>query len=325
MLDSNTLTIIFGLSSGILSLVGLTAIFISINSQHSIQKGRELLWNIISLPLDIEDYSKEQNAKTLCQYYWLYKDIIRDNSGFTRKIVLLSQSAILIVCGFWIIGIFLYSYFLDRLQMTYILMATVASIIILLSYGWILGKLRFASKISNLPEYDSLLDADVRHDFNINITALAGIASTLKITKKSDTIYLLTVGMALPFKNLSVVPKIFAFNAEIPFADSVEPIYYKDFGAFSLDRQGYLSLGSDIWYDLNEFSINEDARNQANMLKFQLDFSSSQSYSIVTYSITMADLIKIDFGKSEALLPEYMGASFAACEDGTIVPWGLNV
>lgn len=325
MLDSNTLTIIFGLSSGILSLVGLTAIFISFNSQHSIQKGRELLWNIISFPLDIKDYSREQNAKTLCHYYWLYKDIIRDSGGFTRKIVLLSQFAILIVCGFWIIGIFLYSYFLDRLQITYILIATVVSIIILLRYGWILGKLSCISKISNLPEYDSLLDANVRHDFNINITALAGIGSTLKITKKGDTTYRISIGMALPFINLSAIPKVFAFNTEIPFADSVEPIYCEEFKAFSIDGRGYLSLGSDIWYNLIEISINEDTRNQANIVDFQLDFSCSQSYSLVKYSISMVDLIKIGFGESEYLLPNYMGASFVTCEDGTIVPWGLNV
>ncbi|PFU24520.1 hypothetical protein [Bacillus cereus] len=40
-------TIIFGISAGILSLMGLVAIFVSMNSQHKIQKVREIYWDML--------------------------------------------------------------------------------------------------------------------------------------------------------------------------------------------------------------------------------------------------------------------------------------
>jgi hypothetical protein len=55
--------ILFGITGGLLSLVGLVAIFVSINSQHSIEKARELMWELQSF--DSHTEADKETASTI--------------------------------------------------------------------------------------------------------------------------------------------------------------------------------------------------------------------------------------------------------------------
>ena len=79
------LTILFGLSSGILALVGLVSIFISINNQHKIQKARELIWEIMVLPS--EKNNTNHIGKKLFNKLWMYKDLTSDKHDFNKIII----------------------------------------------------------------------------------------------------------------------------------------------------------------------------------------------------------------------------------------------
>lgn len=315
-MNGDLLTIIFGLTSGVLTLVGLTAIFVSINSQHNIQKGRELIWGIMSLPLEIKDYTDPQNANRLCKYYWLYKDIINTSGDFTKRIILLSQFAIGGVCILWMTILFF------NFDIVYII-AIAFSIIILIGFIVVLGNLNNITQIASLPPYDNLLNADSNLEVNIHIPALAASSATVEIIKNNATDFSASIGVALPFVNLSVLPIVIARNSSKEYL--MEIIQSKAVNQVSIDGNGRCSLGiANIWYELTEFRINDEVKKKSTNVDFQLNFSSKHGTSEAHYSISISDLEALDFGGSFYLMPYRVHNNFVLCEDGKRIHWGLN-
>lgn len=58
-MSGETIGLLLAINSGILSVVGLITIFISMNSQHSVQRSREILWDIFTLPYKKTFFSKK--------------------------------------------------------------------------------------------------------------------------------------------------------------------------------------------------------------------------------------------------------------------------
>ncbi len=58
---SDVLAIMFGLTGTIIALVGLIALFISLNTQHILQKCRELYWEMVSISYKEEIYDNLKN------------------------------------------------------------------------------------------------------------------------------------------------------------------------------------------------------------------------------------------------------------------------
>ncbi|MEK4822631.1 MULTISPECIES: hypothetical protein [Priestia] len=152
----NVSSMIFGVSSGILSLVGLVAIFVSINIQHRIQKCRELYWQMIDLPnqyLDPFVVSKE-----LRRLLWHYSKIISMEEKFVVNVIWVARVAILVILGLWssFVGLVEGSIWNRSLMWLSLLCA----IVILLIFHRTLGKFNHINEIGELPKMEDLLDAN---------------------------------------------------------------------------------------------------------------------------------------------------------------------
>ncbi|MFP3668960.1 hypothetical protein SB717_27870 [Priestia sp. SIMBA_032] len=74
---SDVLAIMFGLTGTIIALVGLIALFISLNTQHILQKCRELYWEMVSISYKEEIYDNFQNRE---RHYKELSELDNENS-----------------------------------------------------------------------------------------------------------------------------------------------------------------------------------------------------------------------------------------------------
>lgn len=109
-LDSTTFgTILFGVTGGLLTLVGLIAIFISINSQHKIEKAREVIWELEHLRIDNEGFN--HNTRKRIQWSWYhYKELVRVNIPILFIIIVSILTISVVGLGWgvyiWYLGIY---------------------------------------------------------------------------------------------------------------------------------------------------------------------------------------------------------------------------
>lgn len=88
--------ILFGVTGGLLSLVGLIAIYISINSQQNIQKAKEYLWELQSYTLLNNDFN-ERSAKRIRWILQHYTDL--NKASKPLKLIIWVATFVLIFCG----------------------------------------------------------------------------------------------------------------------------------------------------------------------------------------------------------------------------------
>lgn len=145
-------TILFGITSGLLSLVGLIAIYMSINNQQNIQKAKEYLWELQSFTLNnrVQD---ENSAKKLEWIYHHYCEL-QKTSRSTKSVVALA-SFVLLFCGFfWTIYI-LYS--INNLN-HFLFVFLVCSLAALFSILLLILSFTRTDLMGNLPKPDKLFD-----------------------------------------------------------------------------------------------------------------------------------------------------------------------
>ncbi|MGE8022120.1 hypothetical protein ACQKOM_25085 [Peribacillus frigoritolerans] len=100
------LNILFGVSGGLLSLIGLIAIFISINSQHNIDKAKEIIWELRRLSKRVtkvkwELTNSEQNLNfKMYELIWNYKNSIKANR-IQKIIVMIAILTIIFISTNW--------------------------------------------------------------------------------------------------------------------------------------------------------------------------------------------------------------------------------
>jgi hypothetical protein len=142
-------SVLFGITGGILSLVGLIAIFVSINSQHKIEKCRELIWEVcetyLSAGTPIRDHVKttEELYNKLTLYGRVYSQ-----EKFVEQVIGIARKSIITVLLLWDIYVASTDHQFNNLLMW---ASLITGIIILMYFYFILGRLIHIEKISALP------------------------------------------------------------------------------------------------------------------------------------------------------------------------------
>lgn len=94
--NSSIEPVLFGVTGGLLSLVGLIAIYVSINSQQNIQKAKEYLWELQSLTLLSKDL-EERTSKRIRWIFRHYTDLHKTSIPLLTIVVI--AGIVLVFCG----------------------------------------------------------------------------------------------------------------------------------------------------------------------------------------------------------------------------------
>ncbi|WP_088188494.1 hypothetical protein [Desulfosporosinus sp. FKA] len=200
-MSDETIGLLLAINSGILSVVGLITIFISMNSQHSVQYSREILWGIFTLPYKKNLFlDKQAIGQEVFRKFILYEQIIKDKNAFLIKIITFSQMVLTFSIIIWttiVLNLLIRNPSLaDKIIL--LLGLSLALCFIFYFILKILGDLKSVSKVGKLPTVEELLNADFLAN-NLNVITLAAVSARLKIL--DSNIYL---GFPIPFKNLRV-------------------------------------------------------------------------------------------------------------------------
>ncbi|MFE8701724.1 hypothetical protein ACFYKX_14055 [Cytobacillus sp. FJAT-54145] len=155
-----TATILFGITAGVLSLVGLLSIFISLSFQHRLEKTRELYWDMVNLPF--EGINTENTIKRMTQHIRQFRKIRGGTDLFTHIVTKVSLFTILFVCLIWSVYVGLVVEL--GLEGFLIIISTILAIIILLYFFNILRQISHIDRISDLPKLSNMLDAHKEED-----------------------------------------------------------------------------------------------------------------------------------------------------------------
>ncbi|MDF2715435.1 MAG: hypothetical protein K0R28_2360 [Paenibacillus sp.] len=212
---SDVLAICFGVTSGIMALIGLVAIFVSINSQHSAEKCREILWDLMSIDSKLHREISDDEQKEIKKMLWLYGRIIK-HGFFTKAIVVLSFFTLLVVSTIWIVLIHGLKESLDMnnnapLQFAFITFSNEYSFVsfwtktgafIVAAFAIMLLFLVSIARTGSLPSLNDILNANKKT--NVHTLTLAALSSSLsyKVTSKNDI--LLHIRFLAPFYNLQI-------------------------------------------------------------------------------------------------------------------------
>jgi hypothetical protein len=203
------LTLIFGLIAGVLTIVGLLSIFISINSQHNIQKCREIYWKLM----------RSNERGPLLEEFILYHDILKDNERFTTKVV----NIILVTIGVVVVFTCLLTIILCVIKFTFweIVLAGLVTVCIsgiFIRFSFVLNDLKKVQKISSLPGVENLLDAN----YFTRVNTISLMAQTVGFhyrkfifPNQKDEIHInIYIGTPLPFHNAKVTIDEIAVSSE---------------------------------------------------------------------------------------------------------------
>lgn len=209
--SSDMIAIVFGLTGSIMALVGLIAIFVSLNTQHNLQKCRELYWEMVSMSYKEETYenlnrkkaakrkgNKEEspaaeelsffvdeefefddqrfyleNFKSFYEKFMLYKEIFESEprNFFTMDIIKTASNAIKIVTGIWVSLLLYFLPFFYLGEYLYLLLIFPLCVYILYRFNNYLLELRTVTS-KNLHHPDEILDASKVSVTNINLYAI---------------------------------------------------------------------------------------------------------------------------------------------------------
>jgi hypothetical protein len=100
-----TPSFVFNFTSALLAIVGLLAVFVSLNTQHILQKCRELFWQMKSLKatfdLGISDANMyDQIARDFYSAYVIYKSLLQRDTK-TKAILNVTKTSIIAVLILW--------------------------------------------------------------------------------------------------------------------------------------------------------------------------------------------------------------------------------
>ncbi|MEH7308031.1 hypothetical protein [Neobacillus drentensis] len=149
-LDNDTsgvlLTVLFGVTGAIISLMGLIAIFVSLSSQHKIEKCRELYWEMLELKLQ-----ELSNRKALRKLLYMYGNVFYSSENFVKDVTNLSRASILFVVVSWSLFMGLTPSVNEGVLIHSI---TLGGIIVLLCFHQVLGRL---VQLKNTGEIEDLV------------------------------------------------------------------------------------------------------------------------------------------------------------------------
>lgn len=183
---ANVAAILFGVTSGLLTLVGLTAIFISINTQHTIDRSREYLWDIHKelLPYQEINWTRDlmnNHYKAL----WSYHETIQRN-GSLKSIVYLTAWVVMFVAVAWLLFALYYMPILPIFDRYFILIITIISIVIMFFFLLAIFQLINVKKLGRLPRVSEILNVS---NPNYHSLALVAVFIEFFVQKKDGKYY----------------------------------------------------------------------------------------------------------------------------------------
>ncbi|OXS74232.1 hypothetical protein [Domibacillus enclensis] len=176
--------ILLGVTGGVISLIGLIAIFVSLNSQHKIQKCREIYWECI----DIMQEKKPvlEMSDILNKKFRKYANIYESAKDFDKSIVFGSKTGIIIVLIVWacLIGIRTDLAPENKIMLNIFL---IPIFVVILIFHRILGSLNDLSIIGKLNSTPNLLTINRDDDFR-NILLAANVVFDFYSTSTKSSI-----------------------------------------------------------------------------------------------------------------------------------------
>ncbi|MET3321034.1 UNVERIFIED_ORG: hypothetical protein ABIC97_004135 [Peribacillus simplex] len=250
---------LFGVTSAILSLMGLIAIFVSLNTQHNIQRCREIYWEMTDLPLRYRDSYREMGFE-LRRLLHNYSIALTPSNQFTQKVITISKATIVTVIVLW--TFYAISYYFDDFNnensnylLAYEHVLFLSSIIA--GTGILLMFFNVIEQLKDIKQIDDKLE-DIGQFFNVNnnlfVPTLALVANEIelmidleKISSKNPSYKLLLI--------VKHNDKIKSFK-----------IYIKEIKTYIYDPL----RGHNIT-ELNNFNVNKD---------FDIDLSGSNKQTL---------------------------------------------
>lgn len=296
---STILTTAFGVTGGILTLVGLTSIFISLNTQYSVQKCRDLYLRIKGMAFTKD----EQKIINFMEDYHLYKYIMEDGipERFSRKIISLSIFSITFVLTIW--GVILIGFF-PNIFHTILFFTT---FILLIFFIVFLLRLYNTSKYLDLPQPESFLDV-----LNGKVNTMSIVKRFIEVngeligqkytTEDKGWIVKFYISSPYDFRNLVVMP----YGAQVTAIDKSG----NEISDGGFIRGRFLELKEPE--QINEISFLDDTMyhyeihhvDLNNGLRYLLDRELTSNFpSKVRYSIRFAILPRLAWNDDENVYP----------------------
>lgn len=213
---SDLIAFTFGLSCCIFTLIGLVAIYISINNQHVIQKCREILWELIGMLQGEPDFKTAREK--IRKNYWLYNEILGKKflANFSN-IVVYSAIIILILAAF--IWINLVTYLKKSVslttELTKIELYSWIGIIMLVVFCIFLALLSNVKFVGRLDNPKNILDGNkITKASTISLVGLS-MELILDVDGFEDNLFTKArLNFPLPFRNFYISSVIVGFSRD---------------------------------------------------------------------------------------------------------------
>jgi len=297
----NILTLTFGIVSIIVTLVGLSAIFIALNMQQNVQKLRDIYWRLFGFSTIPNGDNTPENEGDLVKFFRMYEQVYKNDNKPTKfilKIVLFTLSITILILAF--VGLYVMPYFLTKVE--YIISSTIViiGITVLATFIYSFKMLNNVSKSSELPSPIEVLDVNYKKD--IRTLLIAGHFMKLRIFRWEEEGSLdrfqILVGFPLAFTNLEIDGDLFIGKQDLNSYDDycanfvVLPSLTINNNEFS-SRYCHVNYLDDIyWYNvLTNIRVPEDR----DYLRIELRLSTSEEVLSVYYDlINISDLYRND-------------------------------
>ncbi|MCL6454717.1 MAG: hypothetical protein K6T78_14015 [Alicyclobacillus sp.] len=205
---SDVISVVFDISSSTLTLVGLVTIFVSINSQHRIQRCREILWELMELPYDCwgdrgnfeYKFRLEQGIR---QRFIAYREVLRSGRAFNYAVVFFVFIMITVVSAMITATVQALhaTYFHSAAEFGFVMRAVSVGVAMMLCFALLILSLARITLIASLPDLHDLLDVDL---LNTGVPSLLLAAICMRVIPSNP----LMIRFPFPFQNLQIRPWI---------------------------------------------------------------------------------------------------------------------
>ena len=271
---SEYLTIVFGITSVIATLVGLVTIFASLSVQHKIDKSKEILWTLKDLHSDNLEYKSLDVHRQLVKLLRAYDYASSYEEQKSTNIISLAKSTLIIIYLIWIVIGFALIPWYTLFEFYSILLILIAVGVLLFCYYNYLEQLRDFRIMSELPSLQQMLDAD--YDKGLKGLFFASFLVSANLINCSENTgdckkLLLTISLSPPIYNFTLL---------------VEVNYYKD----KFDEEGNkLPLSRKL------ITKNDYLRKISKKDNLGLDYSAQYKVAVIKPPIDDFDSLEIEF------------------------------
>ncbi|MCU9614608.1 hypothetical protein OEV98_13775 [Caldibacillus lycopersici] len=165
--------ILFGVSGGLLSLVGLIAIFVTLNTQYNIEKAREVLWKLRET---YQFYDYKNIEKNYGKINWLlvqYGKFIKLDPPIKLSINIGIWTIFIVGIAWFIFLLLMGGQFTNPILLGFVWILVTISLVILSRFIYLLVKLKDISSFVNIPSSINMEDATHRLENNFYSESLS--------------------------------------------------------------------------------------------------------------------------------------------------------